>query len=107
MKFDHEVIEGVAELVRAEHTHPTHRPMVSEAIYWWPEHEGPWPSHVFFVADDWGDPLEVDAWEFFERALPGENEGKLRWVELPGFEHELVHEAADETAQRQVPRNQP
>ena len=64
MKFDHEVIEGVAELVCAEHTLRTHAPdfrRMSQAIYWWPEHEGSeWPCRVFAIADESGDPLDSD-----------------------------------------------
>ena len=78
---------------------------MSQAIYWWPEHEGSeWPCRVFAIADESGDPLDSDPWQFFEDALGGDTEGKLRWVELPGFEYEIVHESVDETPSRRVPR---
>jgi hypothetical protein len=106
MRYDHEHIEGVAELVRAEHRSPhLDEQRISQAIYWWPQHEGrEWPSRVFFVADDWGDPSDRDPWGYLHECL-GLADG-TRWVELQGYEYVLVHRDVDETEPRRLPRGQ-
>jgi hypothetical protein len=69
--------EGVAELVRAVHRSEA-LTRTLEAVYWWPEHEGPeWPAAVI-VRDDEN---SADAWSQFEASLRMDE--RYRWEPLP------------------------
>jgi len=105
MRFDHEHVEGIAELVRVEHVSPRAGfPRVVRAIYWWPESVGrEWPARVFPIVDDWGDPSDADPWVCLHEALDFDSE-HYRWVELKGFESELTHGDVDEIQPRRLPR---
>jgi hypothetical protein len=69
--------EGVAELVRTvRRTASLTRTL--EAVYWWPEHEGPeWPAAIV-VRDDEN---PADAWSQFKASLRMDE--RYRWEPLP------------------------
>ncbi len=105
MRFDHEHLEGIAELVRAEHVSPRAVFCVSCERFTGGQSllGGEWPARVFPIVDDWDDPSDADPWAYLHEALGFDSE-HYRWVELKGFESELTHGEVTEIQPRRLPR---